>query len=100
MFVSNVIALESRTLQRLVENVLRIQSTSQFAMTGMEGVSMREPRPSDAREQELRDTEYAGDLDQIDSRLWESNRKRICVLVGSAMLQLPVWGELSPLFWL
>ena len=65
-------------------------------MTGNEGVSVREPRPSDAGEQVPQDIEHAIDLDQVDSRLWESNRKRICVLVGSAMLQLPIWGGLSP----
>ena len=65
-------------------------------MTGNEGVSFGEPRPSDAGEQVPQDTEHAIDLDQVDSRLWESNRKRICVLVGSAMLQLPIWGGLSP----
>ena len=69
-------------------------------MTGNESVSFREPRPSGAAEQELRNTEDAIDLDQVDSRLAESNRKRICVLVGSAMLQLPVWGGLSPTSWL
>ena len=66
-------------------------------MTGNDGVSLREPRPSDDGEQEPYDTEQdAIDLDQVDSRLMESNRKRVCVLVGSAMLQLPIWGGPSP----
>jgi len=26
----------------------------------------------------------------------ESHRKRACVLAGSAILQLPIWGRLSP----
>jgi hypothetical protein len=32
------------------------------------------------------------DGDVVDSRHDESSRKRACVLLGSAMLQLPIWG--------
>lgn len=62
-----------------------------------EGISLREPLPPDVGGQEPQDTEqHAFNLDQADSRQWESNRKRACVLVGSAILQLPIWGRLSP----
>ena len=65
-------------------------------MTQNEGITLRESVPSDVSEQEPYDTENdAANLDQADSRLWESKRKRFCVLVGSAMLQLPIWGRLS-----
>ncbi|KAI9838846.1 MAG: hypothetical protein M1819_004053 [Sarea resinae] len=44
-------------------------------------------------EQQLHDTEQdASSIDQADSRQWESNRKRACVLVGCSILQLPIWG--------
>ena len=66
-------------------------------MTRNEGISLRESLPSDVGEQELHNTEQdASNLDQADSRRWESNRKRACVLVGSAILQLPIWGRLNP----
>jgi hypothetical protein len=55
--------------------------------------------PSDSRpeaEPELHDFEEEVAADQIDSRQWESNRKMACVLMGNAMLQLPIWGKLSP----
>lgn len=68
-------------------------NSSQFKMVQNEGISLREPLPPDVGEQEPHDTEQnAFNLDQADSRLWESNRKRACVLVGSAILQLPIWG--------
>jgi hypothetical protein len=47
-------------------------------------------------EPELHDLEEEAAADQIDSRQWESNRKMACVLMGNAILQLPIWGELSP----
>jgi hypothetical protein len=56
--------------------------------------SISDPRPEG--EQELRDLEQEAAADQMDSRQWESNRKMACVLVGNAMLQLPIWGKLSP----
>jgi len=30
------------------------------------------------------------------STQWESHRKRACALGGSAIIQLPIWGTLSP----
>lgn len=32
---------------------------------------------------------------QSNSRIYETNRKRACVFLGSAVLQFPIWGE----FW-
>jgi hypothetical protein len=33
-------------------------------------------------------------IDQADSRRLESNMKKASVLLGSAILQLPIWGML------
>ena len=83
--------------QQLADSVPRNSIDSTFAMTRNEAFSFREPRPSAAGEQEPHDPEQdAIDLDQVDSRLMESKTKRTCVLVASAMLQLPIWGALSP----
>ncbi|MCJ1225611.1 hypothetical protein MMC12_002260 [Toensbergia leucococca] len=62
-------------------------------MTRNQGISLRESLPSDSGEQEPYDAEqYVFNLDQADSSQRESNRKRACVLVGSGLLQLPIWG--------
>lgn len=65
-------------------------------MTRNEDISLRESLPSGVGEQQPHDIEpEASNLDEADSRQWESHRKRACVLVGSAILQLPIWGRLS-----
>lgn len=67
-------------------------------MTQNESISLRE---LDIGEQEPRIAEQdTSNIDQADSRQWESSRKRACVLMGSAILQLPIWGELSLTSWL
>ena len=43
-------------------------------------------------EQSLDVAENEVNLDQIPSRPVESARSRACVLLGSAILQLPIWG--------
>lgn len=49
--------------------------------------------PPNLREQEAQDTERdASNAEQAESRQLESKRKRTWVLVGSAILQLPIWG--------
>ncbi|KFY33007.1 hypothetical protein V495_08525 [Pseudogymnoascus sp. VKM F-4514 (FW-929)] len=60
-----------------------------------EGVSLQErPSPNlNTGEHESRDTdEDVFNVNQANLRYSESNRKRACVLVGSAILQLPIWG--------
>jgi len=58
-----------------------------------------ESMPSDAREQEHNnhDPEQDASSDSNDSnvnpRRRKSDRTRHCVLVGSAILQLPIWGK-------
>lgn len=64
-------------------------------MTSHEDITLREPRPwsSDFREQEPLDIDRdEANPDQSDSDQWESNKKKLCVLLGSAILQLPIWG--------
>jgi hypothetical protein len=61
-----------------------------------EVISLHESVPPDAGEQVSQETEQdALSVDQGNSRQWESNWKRACVLVGSAILQLPIWGKIN-----
>ncbi|KAF4634657.1 hypothetical protein G7Y89_g3437 [Cudoniella acicularis] len=57
-------------------------------------VPVRELLPMEfSGEQQLNGAEQAAPLDQqANPRQRESNRKRACVLLGSAILQLPIWG--------
>ncbi|RDL41266.1 Uncharacterized protein BP5553_01245 [Venustampulla echinocandica] len=58
-----------------------------------ESISLHETQPPAVGDQVSHNTEAEEpSLDQRDSRQWESNRKRACVLVGSSILQLPIWG--------
>lgn len=61
-------------------------------MPRSETSSLEESRPSDVGEQEPQDIEQDVSNADAEPRQWESNRKRVSVLVGSAILQLPIWG--------
>lgn len=63
-------------------------------MSRNEDITLRNSLPSNAGGGEPHeDTEQdASNLNEIDSRQYESSRKRACVLLGSAILQLPIWG--------
>jgi hypothetical protein len=66
-------------------------------MTSNEDISLNGLPPSDFRDQEPRETEHdAFNLNLVNSRQQESNMKRVFVLAGSAILQLPIWGRFSP----
>lgn len=39
--------------------------------------------------------EEAVSSDETESREWDSSRKRAMVMVGSGLLQLPIWGITS-----
>jgi len=68
-----------------------------FAMAESGTISLHELVPSEAGQQDSQETrQSASILDQNDSRQWESKRKRACVLTGSAILQLPIWGKINP----
>lgn len=65
-------------------------------MTRDDSISLHEPVPHSVGESNLNDTEQdVSDNEPADSRQWESKKTRISVLVGSAVLQLPIWGELT-----
>jgi hypothetical protein len=58
-------------------------------------ISLRESLPSDISQQEHRGSEQnVPNINQADSRRLESNMKKASVLLGSAILQLPIWGML------
>ncbi|KAI0132149.1 major facilitator superfamily domain-containing protein [Xylariales sp. AK1849] len=62
-------------------------------MASHESISLRETSPPDMHLQQSQNTEHdAPSLHQADARQWESNRKKACVLLGTAILQLPIWG--------
>ena len=69
-------------------------------MTRNEDIPLRETLASDVVEQAPNDLEQeVSNLDQADLRQRESSRKRARVLVGSAIVQLPIWGRLGILSW-
>ena len=50
--------------------------------------------PSEVGEEELQDTHQDTSIpDQVSQAQWDSRRKRYTVLTGSALLQLPIWGQ-------
>ena len=65
-----------------------------------ESISLREyPLSEVGDHEEPHDTEREAsnfEEEEVDPRQWESSRTRACVLVGSAILQLPIWGTLRP----
>jgi hypothetical protein len=63
-------------------------------MSRTEENPLPESFPPNADEQELHDLEVEGlNLDQAELRHNKSSRKKACVLLGTAILQLPIWGE-------
>jgi hypothetical protein len=65
-------------------------------MTRNENVALREALPLGASEQQQPShPEQDVSNDQSDLRQRESNTKRACVLLGSAISQLPIWGRLN-----
>jgi hypothetical protein len=61
---------------------------------GADNISLQEPQQSNSGEHELNtsdDTEQA-------ARQRDSDRKRVFALIGSALLQLPIWGTILRIF--
>ena len=80
---------------------LRNHASRLLIMAQVESISLQESLPPDAPEHELQDGEQdASRPDQGNSRLQESKTTRFSVLVGSGVLQLPIWGTLNRTFWL
>ena len=64
-------------------------------MAQNEDISLREPMASEVGVLNQRNTEQEADSqEQAESRQYESSVKRACVILGSAILQLPIWGRL------
>jgi hypothetical protein len=62
-------------------------------MPQSESISLHELQPSNNREQDISDTDQdAFHLEQAGSGQLESKKTRARVLLGSAILQLPIWG--------
>ncbi|KAG0651688.1 Monocarboxylate transporter 12 [Hyphodiscus hymeniophilus] len=62
-------------------------------MSSTDAISLRDRLPPNITEQDPPEAEEdAPNLGQAESRQWESHRKRASVLLGSAVLQLPIWG--------
>lgn len=61
-------------------------------MTSREGIVLREQEPSGFGERELDTERNESNFDEANASQWESNQKKLYVLVGSAILQLPIWG--------
>ena len=69
-------------------------------MAHNENISLRESLPPDAGEQGPQNVDQNAFIpNQANLRERESKTTRLCVLVGSAILQLPIWGTLNPIFW-
>jgi hypothetical protein len=65
-------------------------------MARNEDIILQEPASSAAGEQETQGPEQdALSLEQAEEREWESHWRRGCVLLGNALLQLPIWGRPS-----
>lgn len=80
---------------KLIDSIHLGLSPNHFRMTQNEFFALRESLPSDARDQESHSSERnrSSPIDQGETRQLDSKGKRVCVLVGSAILQLPIWGN-------
>ncbi|KAG8526685.1 uncharacterized protein KY384_008114 [Bacidia gigantensis] len=64
-----------------------------MSRSAVEVISLHESLPTEADGREIHIEEQdASSLDIANTRQYESNRKRACVLIGSTLLQLPIWG--------
>jgi hypothetical protein len=63
-------------------------------MSQHDTIALREVRSSDVSEQHILDAEQdAINIEQAEIRQAESKRQRASVLLGNALLQLPIWGR-------
>lgn len=63
-------------------------------MTGNDSLAPREPSLRGSVQRETLDLEQDETYDDHGrARHSESKSRRICVLLGSAILQLPIWGK-------
>jgi len=64
-------------------------------MPGNDDISLHASRGSHVIVQEQHPPQEENALGANPTRQWESYGKRACVLAGSALLQLPIWGKAS-----
>jgi hypothetical protein len=75
--------------------------TSPVTMRETEEFSLPESRTSASGERDAFDVEQSVvDAEQTDSRQMESKRTKLCVLIGSGILQLPIWGTFGTHVWI
>jgi hypothetical protein len=87
---SFVIATAVQNLERII--VLSF-ITNSSKMSQSDNISLYELQPAVLGEQQDGHTNQdASHLGQASLRQSESNKTRVCVLLGVAMLQLPIWG--------
>lgn len=63
-------------------------------MPQTETISLRQTTASNISELEVRNEEQEDIAhDQVDQRRNGSKTKKTCVLIGSGLIQLPIWGK-------
>lgn len=83
--------VETAVFSKLI--LLIADTTSLATMTDIEGYSLSVSRISASGERGASDIEQRSvDAEHTDSRQMEPKRTKLCVLIGSGMLQLPIWG--------
>lgn len=102
--VSNAISYsQSLTTSQTVETVdfsklilLTANTISLATMTDVEEFSLSVSQISASGERGASDIEQRSvDAEHTDSRQMEPKRTKLCVLIGSGMLQLPIWGTFN-----
>lgn len=67
-----------------------------LTMARDDNISLHESVPPSVGEPDLHDSEHDVSNDEdVEPRQRDSKRTRTLVLLGSAILQLPIWGELT-----
>lgn len=62
-------------------------------MSQTETISLRQTTPSNTGELDVQIEEQGSvGIDQVGQRRNDTNMKKVCVLIGSGLIQLPIWG--------
>jgi hypothetical protein len=94
--VTHFVALKAK--HRILAHRQRDKASRCYAMASNESIALRESLPPEVPEQEpRRDPRVIPNINRRDSTRWDSNMKKAFVLIGSAILQLPIWGRLYPI---
>lgn len=66
-------------------------------MSQTETISLRQTTPSNLGELEVQNEEQGSiGHEQADQRRNGFKTKKTCVLIGSGLIQLPIWGKCTP----